>query len=575
MTGRMISQAAGCTSAPVAPVRDVCRPRLRRCLLLVGCPGEAGAVVTAAADRLATQVVQCRTPREASERLAAGKVGCVLLVPDPDSEPLAALAALERHCRETPIVVLGREIDPTLAVAAVQAGAQDYVLQGEIEPATLERAIRYAIDRKRTEVQLAHLAHHDPLTGLPNRGLFVDRLEDAIRDRSTDGTPAVLFCDVDGFKRINDHLGHRAGDSALCAAADRIKAVVRPGDTLARLGGDEFTILCDKVPDAAAAISIAERVAAALERPLVIDGAEVVLRASIGVAVADEQTTSPDALLCAADEAMYEAKRRGGGRWRVYDPAARRAANAVELEAALRHAIPDQLRVVYQPRVRLSDGAIVGAEALMRWEHPDRGTISPADFIPVAEATGLIVPMGRWILEAACAEAVRWDGERSISVNVSARQVVDRSLVEDVRRALARSGLEPGRLHLELTESILMEDLEETASVVRALGQLGVKLELDDFGTGWSSLSYLKRFPVDAIKIDQAFVRGLPDARADVAIVSAVISFAGALGLDVVAEGVETADHVAALLDLGCEQAQGFHFHRPLAPEVMRELARD
>ena len=560
-------------TACAAPADDVCRPRLRRSLVVVGAPGAADAVVAGAAERLATKLVRCRDAAEAGHCVATTKVACVLLVPDPGAEPLDALETLKAVCRDVPIVVLGRQIDPLLAVAAVQAGAQDYVLEDEVEPATLERAIRYAVDRKRTEVQLAHLAHHDQLTGLPNRALFAERLERAFARRCGSSGPAVLFADVDGFKRINDHLGHRAGDQALCRAAERIAAVVRPGDTLARLGGDEFTILCEDVPDTAAAIAIADRVADALERPLSIDGAEIVLRASVGVALAAEGTDCADTLLRAADEAMYDAKRRGGGRWRVYTPGAARTANAIELEAALRHALPDQLRVLYQPNVRLRDGEVVGAEALMRWEHPDRGLVSPGDFIPLAEASGLIVPMGRWILREACAEAMRWDRPLAVSVNVSARQVGERGLIDDVRNALEDSGLAPERLRLELTESILIEDVEETASVVRALKGLGVKLVLDDFGTGWSSLSYLKRFPVDAIKIDRAFVSGLPQAREDAAIVAAVMGFAGALGLEVVAEGVETARQVAALLGLGCELAQGFHFQRPLPADAMAALA--
>jgi diguanylate cyclase (GGDEF)-like protein len=544
---------------------DVCTPRVRRRLLVVGrAPAE---VVAEAATRLGARVQHADDVDEAAATLRDRVAACVLL--DGRGDAIDALRRLRDARADVPVVVLGAGDDPRLGVAAVQAGAQDYLHDTELEARTLERAIRYAIDRKRTEAELTRLALHDQLTGLANRSLFTERLDQAV---AAGGSLAVLFVDIDGFKRINDGLGHRAGDRALCEAARRLRAALRPGDVLARFGGDEFTVLCEGVADEQAAVALAGRVTRELIRPLVIEHAEVVLRASVGVALGTGGERTGEELLRDADAAMYRAKRRGGSRAELAAPQAARPHDALGLEADLRYAIGRELRVVYQPKVLLADGHTFGAEALLRWQHPTRGPISPGDFIPVAEESGLIVPIGRWVLEEACREAMRWPGEMSVSVNLSARQVVDSALVDDVRAILDSTGLPPHRLQLELTETILIDDVEDDLAVVDGLKALGVSLGLDDFGKGYSSLGYLKRFPVDTVKVDRSFVMGLPESREDVAIVSAVVSFARALDMAVVAEGVETDEHVAALLELGCEQAQGFHFHRPLEVEDFRAL---
>jgi diguanylate cyclase (GGDEF)-like protein len=544
----------------------VCQPRVRTRLLVVGGSRQTRALTDLAAERLRVGTVHHDDVADALSALPGMRVSCVVLdATAAGLEPVDALARLKAARADVPAVVVGADGNSTLALAAVQAGAQDVLAREGLDAASLERSIRYAIERKRTEVQLAHMALHDHLTGLPNRSLFDDRLEHALQ-RRRDGQRgvAVLFIDVDGFKRINDSLGHSAGDAALREAAVRIRSAVRPHDTVARLGGDEFTVLCEDL-DGDGALSIGGRIVEALARPLAIDDSDVVLRASVGVAVARREDMRPEELLRRSDDAMYQAKARGGGRPQLYAPGGgrHRGGHDLQLESALRHAIPTELVAHYQPVVAVDGAQLVGAEALARWQHPSRGLIPPADFIAMAEQTGLIVPLGTWMLEQACRECALWDGLR-VSVNVSGRQVAEGSLVASVTRALEGSGLPPERLQLELTETVLMDDVDGHVAVMRDLKTLGISLALDDFGKGYSSLSYLHRFPIDRIKIDRDFVRGLPDSRADRAIISAVLSFARALDMEVVAEGVETQQHVDALRELGCAYAQGFFFHRPM-----------
>jgi diguanylate cyclase (GGDEF)-like protein len=545
----------------------VCRPRVRTRLLVIGGSSQTRQLADLAAERLRVGTVHHESVADAMSFLPGMRVSCVVLdATTPALEPVGALARLKATRADVPAVVVGADGNSTLALAAVQAGAQDVLARAGLDPASLERSIRYAIERKRTEVQLAHMALHDHLTGLPNRSLFDDRLEHALqRRRDAQRGVAVLFIDVDGFKRINDSLGHSAGDAALREAAVRIRSAVRPHDTVARLGGDEFTVLCEDLDGEGDALSIGNRIIEALARPVAIYDNDVVLRASVGVALAGPADVRPEELLRRSDDAMYQAKARGGGCPQLYTPGRgrQRGGHDLQLESALRRAIPAELVAHYQPVVALDDARVVGAEALARWQHPSRGLMPPAEFIAIAELTGLIVPLGSWMLEQACRQCALWDGLR-VSVNVSGRQVAEGSLVASVARALEASGLSPERLQLELTETVLMDDVDGHVAVMRDLKTLGVSLALDDFGKGYSSLSYLHRFPIDRIKIDRDFVRGLPDSRADQAIVSAVLSFARALDMEVVAEGVETQQHVDALLELGCEYAQGFFFHRPL-----------
>ena len=428
--------------------------------------------------------------------------------------------------------------------------------------------------QKTTEETLTRLALLDPLTGLANRALFMDRLELALRRRDlTDGTMAgVLFIDLDRFKVVNDTLGHAAGDQLLIAVADRLRDVVRVEDTIARLGGDEFAIVCDRMADPVAATRIAQRILVSLTAPIRVEDREVVISASIGIAFGEAGATA-GTLVRDADAAMYQAKEKGRNRHEIYDPAIRdklvlRATRAEELRSALER---QELRVLYQPEVDLVSGAMVGIEALVRWQHPRLGLVPPSDFIEVAEDTGLIVPLGRWVLMHACHELARLSevpGHEGLclSVNLSARELGEPGLITTVRAALAETGIDPARLCLEITETVLMDDVDSSIHALHALKALGVRLAIDDFGTGYSSLSYLRRFPVDVVKLDRSFVSGLGTDPAATAIVAAAVNLSHALGLSVVAEGVETPEQLVVLRALRCDRGQGYHWSRPLPP---------
>ena len=426
-------------------------------------------------------------------------------------------------------------------------------------------------ERKAFEEQLAHQAFHDPVTKLANRALFSDRVEHALM-RSTRGVPeiAVMFIDLDDFKTVNDSLGHTAGDEVLQEVGRRLKIAVRPTDTVARFGGDEFAVLLDGVDGSAEAADAASRILRALELPIEIDGKNVVPRASVGICLVGEDLETPEAteLLRNADVAMYMAKRDSKGSYRVFEPTMHeRVVERLELRSDLQHALSlNQLELHYQPVVRLSGREILGVEALVRWNHPTRGTIPPVQFIPVAEETGLIIPMGRWILETACYEGVRLQ-ERfareeplTMSVNLSVRQLQSETLVADVRSALSLTGLPASSLVLEITESLMLTDTEFAMQQLHDLKGLGIRLAMDDFGTGYSSLSYLSRFPVDILKMDRSFV----GAEDNEALTSAIIALGTSLSLEVVAEGIELAEQANSLEELGCELGQGYLFARPM-----------
>jgi diguanylate cyclase (GGDEF)-like protein/PAS domain S-box-containing protein len=428
-----------------------------------------------------------------------------------------------------------------------------------------------AIDRVRTEEETRRRGLHDPLTGLPNRTLVLDRIAHALaRGDRSEGSVAVLFLDVDNFKVVNDSLGHRAGDNLLRQLAARLSDAVRPADTVGRFGGDEFVVLCEDVTDEPMALRIAGRLARVFSEPFSLEGDDVhTASASIGVVLRDGSQDNPEELLRDADAAMYRAKERGRSRVELFDTGMRaRAIGRLQTEGDLRRALErDELRVVYQPIVALSDGRIRGFEALVRWQHPERGLLAPAQFIPVAEESGMIVALGRVVLEAACRQSAQWSalyGPVPIHVNLSARQVADPNLVDSVAHVLRVSGADPANLVLELTESSLLERVHSPGETLARLKALGISLMLDDFGTGYSSLSYLQHFPLSGLKIDRSFVGALGGSNGSGAIVDAILRMALALDLEVVAEGLESAEHLDVLRRLGCRFGQGYLFSRPV-----------
>ena len=435
-------------------------------------------------------------------------------------------------------------------------------------------------ERKELQEQLVHEAYHDALTQLANRALFRERVAEALAQRGPDGDVTVLFLDLDGFKEVNDSLGHLAGDQLLVRVADRLTTSVREGDMVARFGGDEFAVLISSALGAGEAELVAQRIVDELHEPFRIETRDLHVRGSIGLAsyaslaaaeAADSHADDAEQLMRNADLAMYKAKAAGGSSFASYDP--KMLAGLVErlqLEADLRLALDrGELKLHYQPTIDMTDSRVVGFEALVRWQHPTRGLINPLDFIPIAEATGLIVPLGRWVLHEACRQAMEWakrDGRRptKMAVNVSVRQFDRSDLPTVVREVLTETGMPADQLCLEMTESVLMTDTEENLAQLVRLKALGVTLAIDDFGTGYSSLAYLRRFPVDTLKIDRSFVERLGEQSDDAALASTIVQLGQSLGMSTVAEGIEEYGQLAALRDMGCTFAQGFYFSRPV-----------
>ena len=435
-------------------------------------------------------------------------------------------------------------------------------------------------DRKLLEQELTHQAFHDALTGLANRALCLDRMEHArLRARRHRNLFATLMVDLDDFKKVNDTLGHDCGDQLLRLAGERIRLCLRESDTAARLGGDEFAVLLEEVASVREAETVAERLVQKIAEPFVVGSTQVYVGASIGIAMSDGVEETAEEILGNADLAMYASKNNGKRAYKVFQPSMYQALRArLDLETELRAAIDgDELTLHYQPVVALETGRIVGAEALVRWNHPTRGLVPPLEFIPTAEETRLIIPMGRKVLEEACSRAREWQTGRpghsgfKISVNVSPQQLEYPEFVDEVAEILTRTGLPPHTLILEITEHVLMSNSEVTSERLRALKDLGVELALDDFGTGYSSLSYLRRFPIDILKIDRAFVEGVAAGTDQGALADAVVRLGDSLGLKTVAEGIESADQSQGLLDLGCRLGQGFYFSKPITEERLTE----
>jgi len=509
---------------------------------------------------------------DATQELLERGATCVLLdLSITGSDGLSAVDQVRTAAPNVPIVVLADRADEELAVLAIRAGAQDYLIRSELTASLLGRALRYAIERKHSEVQLAQLALHDPLTRLPNRALFLDRLGVALdRSRRTGGSVAVLFLDVDNFKQINDTLGHSAGDRLLIELGDRLRGMLRPMDTVARFGGDEFTFLFEDLASEREVVLIAERISRTARVPIMLDDGEATVTVSIGIAMVGDPAIPAETVIREADVAMYRAKELGRSRYELFDEASRhRAMQRIELEAALRHAVErGELRVHYQPKFSLNGhrGAI-GFEALVRWEHPERGLIAPAEFIPLAEETGIVLPIGEFVFNEALHQLARWQQskpELTVSVNLSLRQLQDAGLVAMLGSAINAAGVDPAAVCLEVSESSVAQNGDVATRAFKGLKTTGVRIAIDDYGTGSSSLTNLKRLPIDLLKIHESFVSMLDQDGEDASIVGAVVELGHALGLSVVAEGVETDSQLAELRSLGCDGAQGFLFGQPV-----------
>ena len=473
-----------------------------------------------------------------------------------------------------PIVVLTYQRDEAIALKAARAGAQDYLTKGEVTPELISRTLLHAVERHRmlrdlTEAQQRQrfLATHDSLTELPNRYSFLDKLSAALADaKRNESELAVMFFDLDGFKSVNDNLGHMIGDELLMDVARRLRRIIRKSDIIARIGGDEFVATIRNIPDMGAATLVAENVRVEIEKPYHLGGCECWISTSVGISVYPRDGVDADVLIRCADTAMYQAKTTGKNRVCLFNNSMNGdVAERFNLVNGLREAIHSgQLLLMYQPQIQVSTEEVVGVEALVRWEHPTRGLVSPSEFIEVAEGTGMMVPLGEWVLRHACQTATEWTAlpNARVAVNISGRQLDQENFPERVQMILEETGLPASRLEIELTESIAASN-----SALRALEQLremGVRAAIDDFGTGYSSLTLLKRLPVDTLKIDQSFVRSAALTDPDAVILEAIIRMARGLGLDVLAEGVETLEEMESLLELGCTLMQGYLFSKPV-----------
>jgi len=490
----------------------------------------------------------------------------------PDSQGLETFSRVSTHSPSVPIIVLTGNDDQTLALNAVKAGAQDFLVKGRINSDLLVRAMRYSIERKRYQEEIEHQANYDSLTGLANRQLLNDRLRQSVFAQRHERSIAVVFIDLDHFKLVNDSLGHNVGDQLLKLIADRLLLTVRSGDTVARLGGDEFVLILNDQTREQVVFHAVQRMIDVVNEPIEVNGRELNVTCSAGVSLYPQDGPDVDTLLKNADTAMYRAKALGRNNFQFFTAGMNQLVrDRLTLEHTLRRALErNELLLHYQPRVNLRTGTVCALEALVRWNHPEWGLTQPERFIPLAEETGLIVPIGKWVLRHACQQMGEWRKAGlavSVSVNLSTRQFWTGDLVATVANILNETGVEPTNLELELTEGMIIRDAEKVIATLHGLKSIGVGLSIDDFGTGYSSLSYLRRLPVDAVKIDKTFVTDIDAGGFDSGVLArAIISLGHALNLQVVAEGVETKTQLDFLAAHECDEVQGYYFGEPTSP---------
>ncbi len=483
-------------------------------------------------------------------------------------------------CKDTPVLMITALDNDDSVISAFESGATDYVTK-PLNWSVLKYRIQRMLVTADAQRKIRHIAYHDVLTGLPNRVLFNDRVERAISRAQRESTAfALLYIDIDHFKVINDSMGHAVGDQLLNQIAERFTSVLRKSDTIARLGGDEFTIIVEglNVPDQVSIV--AQNLLKRLAKPVLLAERNIHVTGSIGIAMYPQDGDDLGVLLKHADIAMYRAKESGRQQFQYYaEEMSRKAMRRLDLENQLHHALDqDQFEIYYQPRIHMLSGKCLGAEALLRWNHPQKGIISPAEFIPVAEETGLIVKLDKWVMKHTCKQLAKWKQQGLsldvLSINISARYFSEGGLADDCRELIEDSGLDASQIEIELTENTLVKNQDRAKRMIDALHQQGVNIALDDFGTGYASMSYLKAFPFDTVKIDRSFVNDIPEDKQNTAIVSAMIQLASALDLNVVAEGVESEAQSACLVESHCQHAQGFLWSRPLCVREFEQFVK-
>src|SRR5258708_10235288 len=498
----------------------------------------------------------------------------------PDSFGLETFAKVYAHSPTVPIIVLTGNDDQTVALSAVQGGAQDYLVKSRLDRELLLRSMQYSIERKRYQVQLEHQANYDALTGLPNRNLLHDRLRQAVYTQRKPRAMAIVFIDLDHFKFVNDSLGHGVGDKLLRGMADRLRGVLREGDTVARLGGDEFVVILNDQSSEEVIFRAMQRIVAEISLPMMIHGKELYVTSSAGISLYPQDGADVDTLLKNADAAMYRAKDHGRNNFQFFTSEMNERINErLSLENALRRALErKEFLLHFQQKIDLASGAIAGAEALVRWNHPELGLLRPERFIPLSEETGLIVQIGEWVIHEACRQTRAWldQGLKPglVSVNLSARQFLQEGLVRTVSRILEETRMDSRNLEIELTESMVMHNVNTAIATLHGLKSLGIVLSVAAFGTGSSSLAYLKALPIDTLKIDRSFVRdiGYGEGADEGVIAQAISSLGHALDPKVIADGVETERQLGFLRRHGCDEVQGFFYGEPVSPESYARL---